>query len=1027
MKLRNLLFSFGMILALPCMLAPQTVLSSDASEYTFTTIAGSTGGLGAVDAAGQAARFSYVGGVAVDSAGNVYVADSSNHTIRKLTPAGEVTTLAGLAGTSGSADGTGSEARFNYPQGVALDGADNLYVADVYNHTIRKITPAGVVTTIAGLAGSSGSTNGTGSSARFNGPFGVAVDGPGNIYVADCYNHLIRKISPAGEVTTLAGSAGNAGSSNGTGGNAKFYYPQGVAVDDLGNVFVADLINNAVRKITSSGVVSTFAGSASASGSANGTGTAARFYGPTGIAIDSARNLYVAEYGNNTIRKISSAKVVSTIAGKAGAAGYTDGIGTVARFDSPRGIALDQAGSLYVADSKNAIVRKITPEKVVITLAGLANASGATNGPSSTARFYQPLDVAADGGGNLYVADTYNHAIRKITPAGAVITLAGVAGASGSANGAGSAARFNMPFDLTVDGAGNVFVADTYNHAIRKITPAGVVATFAGLAGKSGSTNGTASIARFNYPTGVAIDGAGNMYVADQGNHTIRKITPAGVVTTLAGLAGKSGSTNGTGSEARFYYPQKIAVDDAGNLYVVDKYNQTIRKITPAGVVTTLAGLAGASGSTNGTGSEARFYQPSGITVDNAGNVYVADTANHTIRKITPEGVVTTISGLAGSVGSANGTGSAARFYYPSGVAVDRAGNLYVADALNNSIRKGNPALSDLPVVDQSSARAGLTRYLSVTDRTTTSQTWSVIRRPVGSSAQFSSATSANPTFIPDAPGLFIFQFSGTDAAGQVAIRTVEFQALPSAPAVAVTSHANLEQVTIPNIVLAGTVSDAGAGGEGVATVTVNGVHAHNDTAAGTGTANWSLPVSLNLGTNILAIAAKDTLMNATNFNLRIVRVDYKSPALAVTSHTPGQAVNTATLVLAGTACDAGLSESGISFVTVNGARAANDNASGANAASWSRSVKLVLGANKLAVVAADGANNKTTNNLVVYLDTTRPVVKITSPVSGRARDQQRLLPGHRHEHGQRAAGASAGEPEQNRVANRHRHQRLAV
>src|ERR1043166_3677051 len=214
-------------------------------------------------------------------------------------------------------------------------------------------------------------------------------------------------------------------------------------------------------------------------------------------------------------------------------------------------------------------------------------------------------------------------------------TLAGLAGSFGSTDGTGSAARFVYPYGLATDSAGNVYVADGYNHTIRKITPVGVVTTLAGLAGSVGSADGTGSAARFNFPTGVATDSAGNVYVADTSNYTLRKITPAGVVTTLAGLAGSLGSADGTGSAARFNNPYGVATDLAGNVYVADTFNSTIRKITPAGVVTTLAGPVGSFsfGSADGTSSAARFYLPSGVATGSAGNVYVADTSNHTIRK----------------------------------------------------------------------------------------------------------------------------------------------------------------------------------------------------------------------------------------------------------------------------------------------------------------------------------------------------------------------------------------------------------
>src|SRR6266446_2589763 len=226
--------------------------------------------------------------------------------------------------------------------------------------------------------------------------------------------------------------------------------------------------------------------------------------------------------------------------------------------------------------------------------------------------------------------------------------FAGLATGRGSADGTGSAARFNESEGVAVDGAGNVYVADSNNDTIRKITPAGVVTTLAGRAGQVGSADGTGTNALFNYPTGVAVDGAGNVFVADQGNHTIRQITPAGVVTTLAGSAGQSGSADGHGSNARFNQPFGVAVDSGGNVYVADLQNQTIRKITSSGTVTTLAGSAGQTGSVDGTGSAARFNGPAGVAVDGATNVYVADFYNFTIRKITPAGAVTTLAGNTG-------------------------------------------------------------------------------------------------------------------------------------------------------------------------------------------------------------------------------------------------------------------------------------------------------------------------------------------------------------------------------------------
>ncbi len=769
----------GLLLAV---LALAATTQAKAQEYTFTTLVGpAEAGPGAIDGPGSAARFYLPEGVAVDSAGNVYVADTSNHTIRKVTPGGVVRTLAGLTGSSGTNDGRGSAARFYFPEGVAVDSAGNVYVADSGNHTIRKVTPGGVVTTLAGLAGSPGNADGTGSAARFYWPQGVAADSTGNVYVADTRNHTIRNVTLAGVVTTLAGQAGWAGSADGTGSAAQFNGPSGVAVDSAGNVYVADCANNTIRKVTPGGVATTLAGLAGSPGSADGTASAARFYEPSGVAVDNAGSVYVADIYNYAIRKVTPGGVVTTLAGLAGGPGSADGTASAARFYQPSGVAVDSAGNVYVADTDNFTIRKVTPGGVVTTLAGLARNLGSADGAASTARFNSPNGVAVDGAGNVYVADCGNDTIRKVTPGGVVTTLAGLAGNSGSADGTGSAARFCFPFGVAVDSAGNVYVADYGNNTIRKVTPGGVVTTLAGLAGSQGSADGTGSAARFYMPYGVAVDSAGNVYVADYGNNTIRKVTPGGVVTTLAGLAGSPGSADGTGSAAQFYYPGGVAVDSAGNVYVADSGNSTIRKVTPGGAVTTLAGLAGTTGRADGTGSAAQFSHPSGVAVDSAGNVYVADPQNVTIRKMTPGGAVTTLAGLAGGWGNTDGTAGAARFCWPNGVAVDSTGNVYVADPANNTIRIGTTnTCPDAPTIDLAVGPVWQLRQLDTSPQTAVAWQWRLIRDPSASSAALSATNVRNPTFTPEVPDLFVFRLEATNAAGSICIRTLAFTAVPA-------------------------------------------------------------------------------------------------------------------------------------------------------------------------------------------------------------------------------------------------------
>lgn len=678
-----LIFGFGVLLEgqqLP-IVAPRAI----PDNYTFRTLAG-TSGAGDADGAGANARFQFPQGPALAADGSLYVGDTMNHTIRKISPGGNVTTFAGKAGESGGADGVGAAARFFEPESPAIDRNGVLYVPS--GDTIRRIAPDGTVTTLAGKFGESGTADGPGSSARFNDPWGAAVDGSGNVYVADSGNHTIRKIS-SGVVTTLAGLAGSSGSADGAGSGARFKTPAYVTVDSAGTLFVADGDNHTIRKIVGN-VVTTIAGTAGASGSTDGNGSAARFNRPSAVALFQSGEMLVVDDRNGLVRKISRNGDVTRYAGQVWAVGSTDGQALFAKFGFVHGgIAIDAADNAYLTDGMNQTVRKISAQGTVSTIAGLSS-TGAVDGRGEAARFANPYGLALDRSGNAYVTDYYNHAIRKITPDGVVTTLAGTMGVAGSIDGSGPAASFFYPRHLAVANDGTIYVADGNSHTIRRITPSGDVTTLAGSPRAYGNQDGNGGAARFYYPNGIAVDSAGTVYVADWYNHTIRRITPAGDVTTLAGRAGSAGSVDGPGTTARFNYPYGLAVAADRTLYVTEGATHTIRRISPSGVVTTVAGHAGSSGFIDGTGDAARFNVPTGVAIDVNGDLIVTDNSNSAIRRVTPSGVVTTIAG-GPRPGSEDGVASVAKFYYPIGVAVSPSGSIYLADNSSNTVRVGTP------------------------------------------------------------------------------------------------------------------------------------------------------------------------------------------------------------------------------------------------------------------------------------------------------------------------------------------------
>ena len=766
-----------MLICLGIGLGPDPVLTEPPDAVATTQAIPLTGGDWKIDTfagggfgdGGPAVHAALAGpiGVAVDSSGNLFIADSDNHRIRRVDPSGTITTIAGTgeAGLSGDY-GPAVRAPLYFPRGLAVDGAGNLYIADSFNNRIRRVDPSGTITSPGGTgeAGFSGD-NGPAVAAQLHRPQGVAVDATGNLYVADYLNHRVRRVDPSGTITTVAGT-GRAGFSgdNGPAVHAQLYYPKSVAADAAGNLYIADTTNSRIRRIDSSGTITTIAGTGQSGFEGdNGPAIEPRLAFPEGLALDAAGNLYIADTYNNRIRRVDPSGTITTVAGS-GERGFRGdhGPAIAALLNRPGGVAVDALGNLYIADTGNNRIRWVNSSGFIATIAG-TNSSG-DNGPAVEAVMNFPSDVAVGRKGNLYIAGGISHTIRRVDTAGTITTLAG-SGESGFSGDGGPAveAQLDFPKGVALGTAGNLYIADTNNNRIRRVDPSGTITTIAGT-GQSGfeGDNGPAIEARLASPEGLALDAAGNLYVADVSNHRIRRIDLSGTITTIAGTGGSRFSGDGGPAvAAQLSDPTGVAADSAGNLYIADSSNARIRRIDPSGTITTIAGSGGYGFTGNGGPAvEARLWFPQGVALDAAGNLYFADTLNHTIRRVDLSGTIDSIAGVGtffwrGFSGD-GGPAAAARLDHPRRVAVDGAGNLYIADWGNHRIRiltqtrpaDTLPAPTNLTATTVSSSRINLTWH----DNSDNETGFKVQRRPAGSSHWIEAGTTAaNATTFSDA------------------------------------------------------------------------------------------------------------------------------------------------------------------------------------------------------------------------------------------------------------------------------------
>ena len=796
---------------------------------------GSSGGIGSYSGDGSAATSAGINlptGLATDPAGNYYIADSWNNRIRKVDTNGMISTVAGTNGRAYSGDGSlAVNANLNYPANIALDTLGNLFIADASNNCIRKVDGSGIITTVVGtgVAGYSGD-GGLAVSAKLSAPTGVALDGQGNLFVADLGNNRIRLVNPAGVISTLAGNG--LATFQGDGGaaiNASLNQPDDILADGFGQVYFSDSANSRIRLIGANGIITTVAGNGAGSYSGDfGTATNASLNQPSGLSFDNSGNLMVADRNNKRIRKIDFWRNPSYTFGNIGAAaagnysvivtspygsvtssivamtvvfapsitaqpasmmvtnggqaafslaaagtgplGYqwyfntnpvlTGGNGTSLVIDP---VGNGQTGTYFcvITNAYGSITSRVVrlaiglppvitssstnliaygggkvslgvvvagtgpfsyqwqlngtnlPNNIITTVAGNGvQAYSGDGGPATNAGVLRPSFIDVDAGGALYIAD-WSSRIRKVDTNGIISTVAGNGAVQYSGDGvAATASAIGYPSGVEADGYGKLFVGDTYNYRVREVDATGYIHTAVGT-GIQIVTFGDGSAATnagIHSPYGLIMDSVGNLFISDPGNHRIRRVGPDGIIQTVAGVGpnwpfggGYSGD-GGAATNASLNMPYGLALDNAGNLYIADNYSHVVRKIDGNGIITTIAGngVKGFAGD-GGAATNASFSFPRDVKVDLTGNVYISDSGNNRIRRVDTNGIISTVAGTGTNAYAGDGgPATNADLNNPTGMALDLAGNLFVADYSNNCVRvislAGTPVLTLSPV-----------------------------------------------------------------------------------------------------------------------------------------------------------------------------------------------------------------------------------------------------------------------------------------------------------------------------------------
>jgi hypothetical protein len=628
------------------------------------------------------------------SGSNLYISDTNLSVVRVLdTGTGRETVLAGNGTWGYSGDGgPATQAQLSHPTGIALDSRGDVFISDSYNNRVREVKPNGIITTVAGISlGGSSGDGGPATSAQLFMPLGLAVDTHDNLFIADRMNNAIRKVDmTTGIIQTVVGGG-------------LLNWPADVTFDIAGDMFIADPGNARIARVNAGGGAPyTIAGGGTGGPCSGCSALSAGLFGVQGVTVDAAGNLLVADTNAGLVRrvnKLDGTGTITTVAGGGpGPFGGDGGPATKAALYNPMAVRAYAAGELFIADKGNGRVRKVDAGQTITTVAGTGGCGYAGDGGwAGQAQLCGPRGMALDATGALFIADGEGARIRKVDAGGTISTVAGngLVGYSGD-GGPATQATLNVPESVALDAAGDLFIADTDNDVVREVTPDGLIHTVVGNHTRGYSGDGGLAInAALDTPTGVTFDTNGNLLIADLYNDRIRIVNhTTQIITTIAGTGVRgSAGDGGPATSAQLSFPAGVAIDTNGAMFIADSGNDKIRKVDPSGNISTVAGSLGAVGlGDGGPALQASLVSPFAVAIGPQHVLYIDDSQNQRIRMVTADGIIHTAAGNgqldARGFSGDGGPATAAALNDPYGLAIDSAGNLFIGDTGNHRVRR---------------------------------------------------------------------------------------------------------------------------------------------------------------------------------------------------------------------------------------------------------------------------------------------------------------------------------------------------